>query len=61
VDSLPPQDRMVLRSHYLQELPFDEIAAMLQLTKGRISQIHKQALQRLRVLMRDQADWEAAF
>lgn len=61
VDSLPPQDRTVLRSHYLQELPFDEIAATLQLTKGRISQIHKQALQRLRVLMRDQGDWEAAF
>jgi RNA polymerase sigma factor for flagellar operon FliA len=61
LDSLPPQDRTVLRSHYLQELPFDEIAATLQLTKGRISQIHKQALQRLRVLMREHADWEAAF
>jgi len=61
LDSLPAQDRTVLRSHYLQELPFEEIAAMLQLTKGRISQIHKQGLQRLRVLMRDHADWEAAF
>ena len=61
LDALPPQDRTVLRSHYLQEQPFDEIAAMLQLTKGRISQVHKQALQRLRVLMRDHADWEAAY
>lgn len=48
VEHLPAQERNVIRSHYLQQLPFEEIATMLQLTKGRISQIHKSALQRLR-------------
>ena len=61
VDALSPQERTVIRSHYLQEMPFDEIAAMLQLTTGRISQVHKQALRRLRALVRDRADWDASL
>lgn len=61
VDALPPQERTVLRSHYLQEMQFDEIAAMLQLTKGRISQIHKQALLRLRNQVRDHAEWNLSL
>jgi RNA polymerase sigma factor for flagellar operon FliA len=61
VQGLPPQERTVVRSHYLQDMPFDEIAGMLQLSKGRISQIHKQALMRLRSLLADHADWNAVF
>lgn len=48
VDELPAQERAVVRSHYLQDMPFERVAAMLNLTKGRISQIHRQALLRLR-------------
>lgn len=51
LDALPPAERTVLRCHYLQEIPFDRIAGMLELTKGRISQLHRQALQRLRTSM----------
>jgi len=61
VDALPPQERAVVRGHYLQDLPFEQMAAMLQLTRGRISQIHKQALLRLRSLVREDADWSASF
>lgn len=61
VDALPPQERTVIHGHYLQDRPFDEIAAMLQLTKGRISQIHKQALLHLRSLVREHADWSSSF
>lgn len=61
VDALPAQERLVIRSHYLQDVPFERIAATLQLTKGRISQVHKQALLRLRSLVRDHADWSATF
>jgi RNA polymerase sigma factor for flagellar operon FliA len=61
IDTLPAPERTVVRSHYLQEMPFDEIAAMLHLSKGRISQIHKQALLHLRGLVRDQADWIGSF
>ena len=61
VDRLPPQQRTVIRHHYLQEVPFETIAADLQLTKGRISQIHKQALLHLRSAVREDADWSASF
>jgi len=61
VDALPGQQKTVVKGHYLQELPFEEIAAMLQLTKGRISQIHKQALLHLRAQMGEDADWSATF
>lgn len=44
VDALPPQQRLVVHGHYAQEMPFEQIAKMMGLSKGRISQIHKQAL-----------------
>lgn len=50
VERLPTQERVVVRSHYLQQIAFDEISRTLGLTKGRISQIHHAGLKRLRVL-----------
>jgi RNA polymerase sigma factor for flagellar operon FliA len=61
IDELPPQEKAVVRGHYLQEQPFDQIAESMHLTKGRISQIHKQALLHLRSLVREDADWDAGF
>lgn len=48
VAHLPEKEELVVRLHYFQHLPFVEIAALLGLTKGRISQIHKSAMTRLR-------------
>ena len=48
VDQLPDRERRVIRSHYLQQQTFDDIALACGLTKGRISQIHHAALRRLR-------------
>lgn len=48
VDTLPPQEQAVVRDHYYQQMRFDEIADKLALTKGRISQIHRKAMQRMR-------------
>lgn len=48
VRQLPEQERIVISRHYLQHHPFDEVAHDLQLTKGRISQIHRKALDTLR-------------
>ena len=62
VEGLPAQERAVIRGHYLQEVPFEQIAASLQLTRGRISQVHRRALLRLRSLLADQeGDWSALF
>lgn len=52
VRALPPQERKVIRGHYLQDQPFDEIARDMGLSKGRISQIHHSALARLRDSLR---------
>ena len=51
VKSLTEQEQVVIRCHYLEDQLFSDIALQLGLTKGRISQIHKQALERLRRLM----------
>jgi RNA polymerase sigma factor FliA len=61
VEALPIQERTVIRSHYLQDVAFEEVARTLKLTKGRISQIHKQALQRLRASVSDQIGVDACF
>jgi RNA polymerase sigma factor for flagellar operon FliA len=53
IGELPPQEREVIRCHYLQEIPFERIASMQNLTRGRISQVHKQAILRLRQALRD--------
>jgi len=48
VQALPEQERRVVRYHYYQNIAFTEIAALLGVTKGRVSQIHRQALELLR-------------
>lgn len=48
VESLPVQELSVIRGHYLDGLQFEQIAAVLGLSKGRISQIHRAGLARLR-------------
>lgn len=45
---LAGRERLVVTLHYHQHMAFVDIAALLGLTKGRISQIHKAALGRLR-------------
>ncbi|GAA0706127.1 FliA/WhiG family RNA polymerase sigma factor [Dyella marensis] len=54
---LPERERLVLQLHYLQHMAFVEIALALALTKGRISQLHRQGLERLRSLMQADA-WQ---
>jgi RNA polymerase sigma factor for flagellar operon FliA len=51
VGQLSDQQKMVIRHHYLQEIPFDEIATLMGVTRGRVSQLHRQGLLRLRELL----------
>ncbi len=48
VERLPDQERTVIRQHYLNGVAFSEIARMMGLSKGRISQLHRSALLRVR-------------
>ena len=57
---IPERERLVLELHYLQHLAFVDIAQVLDVTKGRISQIHRQALERLRSRMQADA-WQLAL
>lgn len=52
VDQLPEPEQSVIRHHYQHDLLFRQIAVMLGLSQGRVSQIHKAALARLRKSMR---------
>lgn len=53
---LPDREAMIITLHYFQHIPFVDIAGLLNLTKGRISQLHKQAIKRLRECLREYAD-----
>lgn len=46
--NLGPREKFVIEQHYQYDVSFSQIAEVLGLTKGRISQIHKAALLRLR-------------
>jgi RNA polymerase sigma factor for flagellar operon FliA len=52
VEALPEPEKTIVRQHYQNGLLFSQIAAILGLSKGRVSQIHKAALARLRKSMR---------
>jgi RNA polymerase sigma factor for flagellar operon FliA len=61
VNSLPAQEKTVIRAHYFQERAFEEIAESLWLTRGRISQIHRKALTRLRRALQPEQDCDASW
>jgi RNA polymerase sigma factor FliA len=48
VGSLPDREQLIVRHHYLNGLTFDQIGEMLDVTKGRVSQLHRLAMERLR-------------
>jgi len=48
VESLPERERRIIRYHYMQQVPFETIAHMLGVTKGRVSQLHRRAMEQLR-------------
>jgi RNA polymerase sigma factor for flagellar operon FliA len=51
VKLLPERERQIIVLHYFHALAFDQIALVFGLSKGRISQIHREALLRLRELL----------
>ena len=48
VTRLPEREATIVRQHYFQGIAFTHIAAMLNVTKGRVSQLHRAALASLR-------------
>ncbi len=48
VEQLPDRERELIRRHYFGQFEFQTIAAEMGITKGRASQLHAQALARIR-------------
>jgi RNA polymerase sigma factor for flagellar operon FliA len=48
IKRLPQSERRIIVLHYFQQVPFEDIARSLGLTKGRVSQLHHAGLLRLR-------------
>jgi RNA polymerase sigma factor for flagellar operon FliA len=46
----------VIRQHYFEGVPFTQLALARGLSKGRISQIHRAALGKLKDRLRDKGD-----
>ncbi|MBE3595446.1 MAG: FliA/WhiG family RNA polymerase sigma factor [Hydrogenibacillus sp.] len=51
IATLPEKERLVLTLFYYEGLSFSEVAGVLELSPSRISQLHTQALKRLRPLL----------
>lgn len=48
VEALPESEAFIIRQHYRSGVSFQQIALLLGLSKGRISQLHSSALNKLR-------------
>jgi RNA polymerase sigma factor for flagellar operon FliA len=51
VEQLPEQERLVIKYHYFNQTPFETVASQWNVTRGRVAQIHRSALLRLRALI----------
>jgi RNA polymerase sigma factor for flagellar operon FliA len=52
IGKLPEREKMLMGMYYEQDLNFKEIAAVLGVTESRISQMHSQAVARLRATLK---------
>lgn len=53
VAKLPDREREIIRGHYFERLEFQVLAERFGVTKGRLSQLHGRALQRLAQMLAD--------
>jgi RNA polymerase sigma factor FliA len=61
VERLPPAERYVIKAYYLNQIPFVDIAADRKVSKVRISQLHSQAIGRLRLALSAVAPCDMAW
>ncbi len=52
IEQLPEKERLVISLYYLEELTMKETGKVLSITESRVSQIHSQAVRRLRAKLR---------
>ncbi len=52
IEKLPEKERLVISLYYLEELTMKEAGKVLNITESRVSQIHSQAIRRLRAKLK---------
>jgi RNA polymerase sigma factor for flagellar operon FliA len=55
IDALPPREKILMGLYYEEELNLKEIGAVMGVSESRVSQLHTQAVARLRASLREQA------
>jgi RNA polymerase sigma factor for flagellar operon FliA len=53
IDALPDKEKLLISLYYYEELTMKEIGQIMGYTESRISQLHTQAMFRLRAKLRD--------
>ena len=56
IQELTRREQLVLSLYYEQELTMKETSQVLEITEGRVSQLHNQALQKLRARFQEETD-----
>jgi RNA polymerase sigma factor for flagellar operon FliA len=55
IDGLPPREKLLMGLYYEEELNLKEIGAVMGVSESRVSQLHTQAVARLRATLRELA------
>jgi len=55
IDALPPREKMLMGLYYEEELNLKEIGAVMGVSESRVSQLHTQAVARLRTYLRERS------
>ncbi|QJE00911.1 RNA polymerase sigma factor FliA [Massilia forsythiae] len=55
IDALPPREKMLMGLYYEEELNLKEIGAVMGVSESRVSQLHTQAVARLRAWLKERA------
>jgi RNA polymerase sigma factor for flagellar operon FliA len=55
IDALPPREKMLMGLYYEEELNLKEIGAVMGVSESRVSQLHTQAVARLRTYLKERA------
>jgi RNA polymerase sigma factor for flagellar operon FliA len=55
IDALPPREKILMGLYYEEELNLKEIGAVMGVSESRVSQLHTQAVARLRTYLRERA------
>ena len=53
IDALPEREKMLMGLYYEEELNLKEIGAVMGVSESRVSQLHTQAVARLRTFLRE--------